>query len=159
MDGKALKAARKRAGLYQADVARELGVEQSTISRWERGTPVPLEKVTALAELLGMRPEEISPEIAPKPSRPRFVSSFEELNEWRTRVLREEEDPDFRLLLVAIPVFLDEVSWIVPVTVEQITELLGGEDLVAQNWERALSSPWVERVGQVKYTLRLRFPE
>lgn len=36
MDGKSLQAIRRRLGLSQAALAREIGVHANTISRWER---------------------------------------------------------------------------------------------------------------------------
>ena len=39
--GEAIKTARKRARYTQTDVAKQLGVSQTTIAHWERGTNVP----------------------------------------------------------------------------------------------------------------------
>lgn len=53
--GANLKAARKRAGLEQAEVAERLGVHEVTISNWERGHREPDEATIAqLAELYGL---------------------------------------------------------------------------------------------------------
>lgn len=62
MDGAALKAARRRAGLTQAQLGARIGADQSAISKWERGTRgsrVPAEAVAGLARALGLTHAEI----------------------------------------------------------------------------------------------------
>ena len=50
--GRAIAAARRARGLYQKDVAAHLGVEQETISRFERGETLhPLDRLLDLAVL------------------------------------------------------------------------------------------------------------
>lgn len=55
-----LKAARRRRGITQADLAEMVGVEQPTVQRWESGkrTPDTLQLV-ALADALGIEPGEL----------------------------------------------------------------------------------------------------
>jgi transcriptional regulator with XRE-family HTH domain len=49
----ALRAAREAAGLSQSQLARELGVESQTVSRWERGVAKPpLDTIVRLASAL-----------------------------------------------------------------------------------------------------------
>jgi transcriptional regulator with XRE-family HTH domain len=51
--GRAIAAARRARGLYQKDVAAHLGVEQETVSRFERGeTLQPLDRLLDLEVLL-----------------------------------------------------------------------------------------------------------
>ncbi len=52
-----IRAARKASGFSQAKVAEGCGVDQCTVSRWERGTMVPTEenKVT-IATFFGQQP-------------------------------------------------------------------------------------------------------
>src|SRR5215510_13471835 len=45
--GPALRAARERRGLTQADVAAQLGVKRETISHWESGKHLPRPKQSA----------------------------------------------------------------------------------------------------------------
>ena len=55
-----LKAARRAAGLTQADVAKELGVHVMSVSGWERGLTVPEEpRLARLAELFGTDPASL----------------------------------------------------------------------------------------------------
>jgi transcriptional regulator with XRE-family HTH domain len=50
--GRAIAAARRARGMRQSDVAAQLGVEQETISRFERGTTLlPLDRLMDLAVL------------------------------------------------------------------------------------------------------------
>lgn len=52
--GDAIKTARKRARFTQTDVAKQLGVSQTTIAHWERGTNVPnvatLQKISSITQ-------------------------------------------------------------------------------------------------------------
>lgn len=50
-----IKSARQRAGLSQSEIAREIGLNQSSVSDWERGETAPsLANLTKLARLLGV---------------------------------------------------------------------------------------------------------
>jgi transcriptional regulator with XRE-family HTH domain len=52
--GAAIQAARQQAELTQAEVAARLGVRQSSVSQWERGTTAPTTKhLLVLQQLLG----------------------------------------------------------------------------------------------------------
>lgn len=58
--GKRAKAARKRAGLKQQDVADHFGVEKGTVSRWETGyTELPLSALIKFAHLCECSPYAI----------------------------------------------------------------------------------------------------
>jgi transcriptional regulator with XRE-family HTH domain len=60
--GEKLQAGRKRAGLSQQQAADGVGVDQATISRWERGEKQPaIEYLMALAKLYGAKVSEIMP--------------------------------------------------------------------------------------------------
>lgn len=52
-----------RCGLRQIDVARAMGVEKSTVSRWVTGR-VPVERLADLANLIGVSPAVIRPDLA-----------------------------------------------------------------------------------------------
>lgn len=57
-----LRTARKAAGLSQADLARQAGVSQMTVSRWESGHPVRRrsDALTKVAEILGVPVEQLT---------------------------------------------------------------------------------------------------
>ena len=51
---------RKKRGLTQAGLAEQVGVEQPTIQRWEKGKREPnLEQLTRLADILGVEPGDL----------------------------------------------------------------------------------------------------
>ncbi|HVF76272.1 MAG TPA: helix-turn-helix transcriptional regulator [Acidimicrobiales bacterium] len=55
--GEILRARREEQGLEQGDVARQLGVTQQTVSKWETGVTVPrASRIAALASLLELDP-------------------------------------------------------------------------------------------------------
>lgn len=61
-----LRAARVNAGLDQADVARELGVNIATVSSWETGKTQPsLENFHKLCQLYGWPEGQIRMEVNP----------------------------------------------------------------------------------------------
>lgn len=58
--GLRIKAARIAAGLRQEDLAEILGIEQSQVSRWERGQNAPRDDLRQeLARVLGVDPDSI----------------------------------------------------------------------------------------------------
>lgn len=60
--GDVLVAARRAAGLTQAEVAKRVGVEQSTYSKWEHGkTDMQAMYVRPLAKALGLPIEDVVP--------------------------------------------------------------------------------------------------
>lgn len=54
-----LRDARKRAGLTQAELADLMGVQQVTVSQWERVAWPTIDKLPALALALGLSMEEL----------------------------------------------------------------------------------------------------
>lgn len=61
-----LRAARVNAGLDQADVARELGVNIATVSSWETGKTQPsLENFHKLCQLYNWPEDQIRMEVTP----------------------------------------------------------------------------------------------
>jgi transcriptional regulator with XRE-family HTH domain len=166
MSGRLIRLTRKRLGIDQATIARQCGVSQSTVSRWEAGAPVPIEHLEVLASMLNLRPEQISPEYAPITTgdgrvRPkgRVVDSYELLAAWTEAVLIEEKDRDRRLVLIAVASFIDPGSWAVPITIDDLIGRVGNEAVARHHFDAILKSPWVEQVGRVEYMLRLYLPE
>lgn len=63
----ALGHARKAAHKSQVELAELIGVEQSTISKWERSHVPPL-RVLELCRVLGCHPHELRPDLYHAPS-------------------------------------------------------------------------------------------
>lgn len=66
MPGKEIQAARKRAGLTQAELAEKVGVEQGTVARWEGGgISVPTKRLKDVAAATGITLAELMDPGAP----------------------------------------------------------------------------------------------
>lgn len=69
---RSIRELRDRALMSRADLAREVGVVESTVYRWEVGEAVPIRRhARAMAKALGIRPEELEREDPPRPAPPR----------------------------------------------------------------------------------------
>lgn len=65
--GEALKEARKRAKLSQAELADKIGRQQPAVSKWERGQKTPPDEIKVLlAEVLDVPIVELFPWLAPR---------------------------------------------------------------------------------------------
>jgi len=53
----------KSRGLKQIDLARRLGVDKGTVSRWDRNG-VPADRLSAIEEKAGIPPHEVRPDLA-----------------------------------------------------------------------------------------------
>lgn len=63
------------------------------------------------------------------------------------------------LALLAADVFLMAPAWMVVVTMEQFIRVTGrSRGYVEKHWYEAISSPYVERVGETEWNFYLRFP-
>jgi transcriptional regulator with XRE-family HTH domain len=147
MKGIELRRARERAGVYQSELAQACGVQQSTVSRWERGTPIPDDKLDIIYDMLGL--EDVDGRCG------EYVDDWEALRDWKMRVASRVEDKDVRLILITLDTWLDVKSWVVSVTREEIVDLLGGG---GEHIDRALRSGYVDRIGRAEFTIRLKFP-
>jgi transcriptional regulator with XRE-family HTH domain len=79
--GQRLKELRQRRGLTQVQLAHELGVEKSTVSRWETGEVFPRDNLRALCQLHGCDPEYITFGIEAADDVETYPA-FEEFLEW-----------------------------------------------------------------------------
>ena len=56
--GARIRAHREQQGLTQTELAKQIGVADAQISRWENGRAMPIPRyLEAIAEALGVRPE------------------------------------------------------------------------------------------------------
>ena len=68
--GSTIAALRKERGMTQLDLARQLGITDKAVSKWERGLSCPdLYTFPRLAEILGASVEELM-QVSPAPSEP-----------------------------------------------------------------------------------------
>ena len=54
INGEAVQDLRRRVGYTQQDLAEALGVTNTTVSRWERGGPIPRVKQQLILRLFGV---------------------------------------------------------------------------------------------------------
>lgn len=155
MNGEVLKRARVKAKVGQAEIAKLCDVTQSAVSRWEHGTPIPTDKARIIAKRLGLYASDLNPDAQDAEISVRYVKGYRDALRWQREVMGSDDPMDMKFVLVSLVEWLDEKSWVVSVTRDQVIDRLegGGEHI-----EEALSSPWVERFG-VDYTMRLVFPE
>lgn len=150
------------------------GLSHATISRYETGSRQPSAKIlhqiaealdTTVEELRALENELRAGEAVvhhevPVETLPGYVTSRMDISAWRDAVLKDRDLDDFvQVILVTLPLFLDKKHWIVTITTDQFLRETGrSKALVDQYWLEAISSPYVERIGEVEWTLRLRFP-
>ncbi|MBQ8619222.1 MAG: helix-turn-helix domain-containing protein [Clostridia bacterium] len=137
--GEQMKEARRRKGLTQEDLAKQMSVSRSTVSHWEIGRKVPekefLDRLTQLLEEEFIFDQEAEPEdLSEEPIESREVTSAEE----DSRVIRElpKKQVSLKACIVAIcaAILLTSlVSWLVfrnwtPQDVERISFVILGSD-------------------------------
>lgn len=173
--GHAIRYMRNQAGLSQADLGeRAGGLTHVAISRYERGKRQPdPSTLKAIAGALGATVDELR-ELegqlrgAKSESEPEqddallgYVHSKSDISAWRDRVARDRGLEDrVHDVLMALPLFLDRTSWVVSVNADHFIEETGrSQELVDEYLPLAMASEYVERIGRVRYTARLTFPE
>lgn len=175
MVGDVLKKYRKRRKLSQSALAKIIGVNQATLSRWERNeVPVPPERLKQLGDELGIEKSDLkrmafesSPyafdlgvenPLPPPPTG--HVTDNAGLDAWTTRVIADgPDDPNLKLLLFVLQNYIDKTSWVVSGTIPQIAASASlPVGMVEDLWADLLESPFVERVGSGEWTLRLVVP-
>lgn len=178
MFGKAIRHLRKQRGMTLTELGAKVGdggVSHVTVGRYERGERQPSPAMLQdIAEALGtnigelrelnraLRGPESEAELeADSEAMSDYVTSKTDVTTWRDRVIRDPELNQWvQMILMALPIFLDRKSWVAPVTIDQFVRETGRTlELVEEHWPGVLDSPYVERLGENRWTLRLRFPE
>lgn len=169
MFGMKIRELRRRGKKTQDDVADALDVHKTTVSRWERTGDIPVERLEDLAEALGVSSDELEAlrganagaQSTSPTTQPAHVHSQESLVLWMRAVGRAQHaDPMIKLLLLTLPILIDDAAWIVTVTIGQLietTHMQESTEKIRQVWPQVVGSPWVERVGVVEWVFRLRF--
>ncbi len=165
-EGAKLKLMRDGAGLSQEQLADQLNVSRMTVIRWEQAEVLPKGRLSEVAELLGVDLAALIEEpvqVAEPTTQLTHVHSQESLVMWMRAVGRAQHpDPMIKLLLLTLPILIDEDAWIVLATVEQlieVTHMQEADAYIRRVWPQVVGSPWVERVGQVEWVFRLRFED
>lgn len=130
---------------------------------------MPQERIEILAEALEVQVDElISTDEQPSKSAhkdpselpDKYVTSVDALDRWQRQVMSSELHGDMKLLLQAIPSFLDRDSWVVSVTKEALAERSNfDQEWVEELWPEMIETDFVERIGPAEWVLRLTFPE
>lgn len=159
--GERLREIRKSKGLRQQDLADEIGeagVSQVSVSRWER-EGIPEYIVDQVAEVLDVSVDDLNPDDQGSEADQEYVTSGEDVRPWRNAVSRAQMDPDLQVLLMALPLFIDEKTGIVTLKLDDFAqEVPVGRTLIGERWGDVIDSPFVERIGHLEWVLRLAFP-
>jgi len=162
LDGKKLKELRRKAGKTQQEVADELGVHFTTVSKWERHGDLPQARIPQMASILGVPESELrgapTPEDPPAGPTVQVVRSRAAQGEWMAAVIQGVEDRDLAWVLAAIGSLVDPDAWVASVTAEQIEEQSGNPEVFRAVWHKVLKSPWLKRIGEAEYVFQLVFP-
>ncbi|MFP4600323.1 MAG: helix-turn-helix domain-containing protein [Persicimonas sp.] len=163
--GKKFARLRKEAGYKsQGDLARRIGVDRSMISQIETGRRgIPENRVSGFAQALGVDSRELTAASLGGPQASGYVESPDDISTWRDRVAFDQSLPwQAQVILVSLAarVFLDRDSWVVAVTKDQFIRETGrSRELVDGYWINAMGSDYVERIGEVEWVVKLKFPD
>lgn len=161
----AIRQLRTEKGYSQEELGERVGVSKMTISRWESSDP-PEHRVQEIAAALGcsvthlrQAAAQLSAQATAQAETTSFVRSVAGINAWRNAIALAGLDPHVALILAILPAFLDVETGVVVVTT---AELYGRANLppewVQTHLPAVLASPWVDRIGQVEWVLKLVFP-
>lgn len=102
---------RKQADMTQAELAKQVGVHQATVSKWEMGDDIPGgDTLTTLASLLGVHPNEITGAgVDPKAPTGRKVQVIGEIAAGEWAETHEIADP-FYTTVPGLPSRFDKVA-------------------------------------------------
>lgn len=160
MVGEFIAFRRKELGMNQEQLAEVLGVHRNTVARWERSGKVAPDRLADLAKALGVESKTILRGGYEKKDDDDSSGSYAIIHSWRNAISIAQMDPYVRLVLGILPVFMDMETGVIAVTMRQLIETAHlTPERVEEVWPAVISSQFVERVGQVEYMFKLRFPE
>lgn len=145
---------RKKAGLNQSEVADLVGVDQSIVSRWERGLiPIPERQLERLAELYGTNIDEMRDWVyAPE-------QTVKAPQTWLDHVIDSEQSPYAQLVLLVIMAFRDTKLGVSSFSTEDLwSRARIPEEARDEVWAEVLASGFVRRVGSAEWVFELVYP-
>lgn len=155
MSGSRLKEFRQRVGLTQTELSEMLNVNQTMVSRWERGLdPVAERHIPSLAVALGVEADAIrawkhGPEMTAK-----------QPDTWRDHVWDAPLSMAARLILMGLPIYADEKTGVVSVTPENLASSSRMEmPELLETMSEIIASGFVRRIGEADYVFELTFPD
>ena len=170
MLGEFLRKCREDKGLRLIDVAEHLDKTETTISRWERGKrQVAPKYFDDLADILDCdrseltrraRNDRLTSGDGQNRGKGGYVRSDSDVMGWTKQVMMSDHNPSVKTTLLAVAAFYDDRINASSVTRDSIVENTGfDEQQIYDTWEAVLESPWIERVGDGRWTFRLRFAD
>lgn len=163
--GEKLRRLRREAGFKtQEEFGRRVGgVHRSMISQIETGhRGIPKDRMSDFAEALGVDEYELTPQSLGAAIPSGFVRSSEELSTWRDLIILDNSmgwEVKILLLSLGVPGILDREQWVASVSIDHLVRETGrSRKLVEQFWQQMLESGYVNRIGEAKWVLVLRFP-
>jgi len=164
MLGKAIAMIRDKAGMSQKDLADLVGVDRSTLSRWETGgTPIPTGRLATLAEHLGVSVDdlrELSRADENGDGSGRVVSRLD-VCRWRDAVAVAPLSVEQKAVMGVLPTFWNERLSVATVNLERLSERSHIDlKIVDRVWGDILASDFVEDADpDVPFVLILKIPK
>lgn len=154
---------RDKRDVSSRELGKHLGVQHSTVLRWEKGQTSPDEEtVEAIAEFFGIGVDELYQTRG-------WVRSTDMRDKWRNEVIGADVDDTGFIIMQTLPVFLDEpspnqspddVTWVVSTTPEAVaSECNRDTERVRASWDDVVACDYIERVGFGEWCFKLILPE
>lgn len=152
---------RKELGLNQVELGARLNppVSQPAISAWEKGREtIPEDRLEGIATALELTVDQLLGEA-------RYVRTLSEVkDDWRDALLNDlEVDEDVQIVLLWLSTLVEVSDGGVATYTGSMDRVVGAtrvlsRDEVESAWPLVLESPYVERVSDAEWVLRLTIP-
>lgn len=166
MIGDYLRKVRTEQGLRLKDVAEEVGVTPTTISRWEKGDrQIAPEYLQRVSEALGVDKRELTDRLGGSPvtgksGEPGRVRSEATFAGWFNALSQSGIDTELFMVLIAIGREASTPPWVASVSIDYLLQRTPlTRELLERMWPKVLESDWLERRGSGEWTFILKLPE
>ena len=145
------KTLRRKSGFTQQQLADELGIHFTNVSKWDQGASLPEKHIPKIAELFGVSEQRLIASFSSRESeRP------DAIYQWIERVIRADMEPNTRLILIALPGIADEETNVAVVDFDNLAERIHVDDeMLTDAWNSVLNSGFVETLGGTRNVLKL----